>query len=209
MTGKKHLIKNNNAGFTLVEMMVTFALLGIFMVAAARVISYSIGIYYAAKGNSYGYEVSYMLANKIKGQLENAGTANRFTIDGSSIDADGAEVFKEPVVIGGNQVKFVDSTGSIVTICTEADDADDGFLVIKYAETGIPGTDTYYKAVDWKFDDEAYMGYRITDLQFEYPGSDYPKNVIRMNMTLHSSKYGDFNTVYYIRCCNIDEVTYK
>lgn len=193
----KLTVKQNNKGFTLVEMITTFALLGIFMVAAARVISYTIGIYYAAKGNSYGYEVSYMISNKIRGQLENANDNNSFVI------ADKTTSFPT-VSDDGESIKFVDKTGSIV----EASVNDEGYFVLSYDEVVGRTEEDSYKAVDWFFDKKAYMGYTIEDIRFENPGEDYPKNVVRMNMTLHSPQYGDFETSYYIKCYNVEQVDY-
>jgi len=190
--------KQNNSGFTLVEMVVTFALLGIFMVAAARVITYTVNIYYVAKGNSYGYEVSYMIANKVKGQLENAGISNSF-----KLTEDGDPKSTPVVLDDGKSVKFVDGTGSVVTILTE-----NNYLVIRYDAVGREGDPDYYKEVDWKFDEAAYMGYTIADLRFVDPGTDYPNNVLKLEMTVHSPKYGDFTTQFFIKCYNIESVEY-
>lgn len=190
--------KKNNAGFTLIEMVVTFALLGIFMVAAARVISYTVNIYYVARGNSYGYEVSYLLANKVRGQLENAGTDNAF-----KVTADGPKVSGPIVSSDNNTVKFVDSQGSIMTILAE-----NNRLVLRYDQVSDPGSANYYKELDWKFDENAYMGYELTRLQFYDPGADYPDNVIKMQMNLHNPQYGDFATTYYIKCYNIEKIEF-
>lgn len=215
--------KLNNAGMTLVEMLVTFILLGIFMVAATRVISYTIGIYYTARGTSYGYEVSNMLTNKIVGQLENASTGNSFIIKNAAGEDEPNSL---PIIKQGtadengnrlDQLKFVDGTGSVVTISTNSvpgmDGATNHYLVIHYDETAShkeqnrpEGSDPGYAAVDWMFDTNAYMGYSVKNLAFTPAGSDYSDNVVRMDLTLHSPKYGDFTSYYYIKCFNVDKV---
>lgn len=197
----KKLQKLNNAGVTMAELIVTFALLGIFMVAATRVIAYATGIYYAAKGASYGMEVSDMIAGKIIGHLEGA--------DGST----------DPVITKGtpsDTIAFVDGTGSNVEITAGAingsPEGSRSYMKIHYNEV-TEGT-IPYDAVDWVFDPKAYMGYEIKSLLFEDPdqadpGADvYPDNVIKMTMVVNSSKYGEYKSTYFIKCIHAKKVVY-
>ena len=193
----KRLKKLNNAGMTLTEMIVTFALLALFMVAATRVISYVIGIYYAACGNSYGLQVSNMISNKIVGQIEGASSAAvpRITSNGSGID----------------QISFIDETGSRITITASPQIYEDGtsegmYVDIHYDE--VTEGSIKYEAVDWRFDSKAYMGYRVKELRFESPGAGYPDNVMTMSLVLHSDRYGDYETTYYIKCLNVDKIDF-
>lgn len=190
--------KLNNAGMTLTEMIVTFALIALFMVAATRIISYVIGIYYAAGGNAHGLQVSEMISNKIVGQIEGASSAMTpaVTSDGSGID----------------QLKFIDATGSNVTITASpqilADGSQDGnYLTIHY--DAVTEGSIKYEAVDWRFDAKAYMGYVVKSLRFESPGSGYPDNVMKMVMVLHSERYGDYESTYYLKCINVDKIEFK
>lgn len=189
--------KLNNAGMTLVEMITTFALLGIFMIAATRVISYVIGIYYAASGNSYGLQVSGMLSNKIIGQLEGACDAQTPTVYLSAGEID--------------RIKFTDSTGSSITISAapseDSENQEVNYLTLHYDE--VSEGSIKYDAVDWRFDPKAYMGYSIKSLKFESPGSDYPENVVKMQLTLHHERYGDYVSTYYIKCIHVDKIVYK
>ena len=68
MTKKK--IDNN--GFTLLEMVICFALLGILMVAAAQIISSATQIYYYTKSVSYGTQASQIIATELRGDIEEA-----------------------------------------------------------------------------------------------------------------------------------------
>lgn len=43
---------NKNQGLTLVEMIVTFMLIGLFMIAASKVIANTVSVYYTAKGTA-------------------------------------------------------------------------------------------------------------------------------------------------------------
>lgn len=198
---------NDNKGMTLVEMLTTFALLGLFMVAATRVIAYVMGIYYAAKGNTYGLEVTNMISNKIIGQLEGASTINSFdaVIDGNHTE------WKTPIVTNNGDIdtiKFVDSTGSIVTFSIPSST---NVLNINYAETKNydPENNVGYAETNWYFDPDVYMGYTISKFDMTSPGADYPDNVIKLNLEVSSPKYGEFETVYYIKCYDVDKVTYN
>lgn len=179
-------IKLNQAGMTMVELTVTFAILGLFLVAAARVISYSVNIYYAARGASYGLEVTGMISNKVVGMME------------------GAENLPE-ISAGGDAVSFVDRTGSLVTIGTVSG-VGGTYLNIHYAPASFQSIQ--YEATDFRFDEKAYMGYEIERLIFSYPDGVgaaeservYPADVIKMELVLKSDKYGTYDTTRYIKC---------
>lgn len=182
--------KLNNAGMTLTELTVTFAILGLFLVAATRIISYSINIYYAARGASYGLEVTNMISNKVMGMIEGASTMPQ--IDET-----------------GENISFIDATGSQVTIGTVTTN-EETYVNIHYE----PATyyDTEYEAVNWKFDEKAYMGYEVEKLKFYSPNKDvvneadklYPDNVFVMELTVHSPKYGSFDTTRYMKCVKVE-----
>ena len=63
---------NKNQGLTLVEMIVTFMLIGLFMIAASKVIANTVSVYYTAKGTANGMQVSSIIASKIRGEIEGA-----------------------------------------------------------------------------------------------------------------------------------------
>ena len=182
--------KLNNAGMTLAELTVTFAILGLFLVAATRIISYTINIYYAAKGASYGLEVSNMISNKIVRTLEGARTMSVTDESGSGIS-------------------FIDATGSEVTIETVAGE-DGSYINIHYEPATYNSTE--YEAVDWKFDEKAYMGFSVETLKFTHPNGDiteessqpYPDNVVEMELVLKSDRYGAYGTTRYIKCAKVD-----
>ena len=60
---EKHL--TGNAGTTLIEMIVCFALLAIFVTAAASIIASTTNLYYQVKGETYSGQVSDILLEKI------------------------------------------------------------------------------------------------------------------------------------------------
>ncbi len=177
--------KLDDKGFTLVEMITTFVLLGIFLVAVTRMISYTITLYHETQGAALGMQVSDMIATRIQSEIE-AST--------------------EIVSVSGNAISIKDRNGVQLDICAEADseadpDADE-YIVFKYGE--IPGEEgeLLYEAHDWKFDKNAYMGYSVNAIDFkkaEDENPEYDSKVIHMSMTLTSRKYGDYSSEYYMR----------
>ena len=74
-SGKKDRQQNkvlDNRGFTLVEMITTFALLGIFLVAVTRMISYTVTLYHETQGAALGMQVSDMIATRLQGVIEDS-----------------------------------------------------------------------------------------------------------------------------------------
>ena len=65
-------LKRNNGGYTLAETIVCFALLGIFVVAAAVLIESSTEVYYNTKSDSGGHETVQTLLKDVRGELEDA-----------------------------------------------------------------------------------------------------------------------------------------
>ena len=174
--------KLDDKGFTLVEMITTFVLLGIFLVAVTRMISYTITLYHETQGAALGMQVSDMIATRIQSEIE-AST--------------------EIVSVSGNAISIKDRNGVQLDICTEVDSDADKYIVFKYGE--IPGEkegETLYEAHDWKFDKNAYMGYSVNAIDFKKAkdeNPDYDSKVIHMSMTLTSGKYGDYTSNYYMR----------
>lgn len=198
MKKKKKYNRNliNNAGFTLTEMIVAFALLALFMVAATRVISYTVNIYHAAKGSTNGYEVATMISNKVVGMIEEAtgpystGAAGEVVKEGPSVEA------------GGKGIKFCDANNRNVTIGINSDN----YIEIVYAAVTAGDPANNVGEIKWTFDENAYMGYIVNDISFSSPGAGYPENVVKMTLVLHSDKYGDYVAEYYIKCARVEKI---
>lgn len=217
---KKISIRSDQRGMTMIELVVSFALLAIFMVMATFIISYTVQLYHSTKGATYGLEVSNMISNKVVGQIETASNAK-------------VPVATEQIVPFGNtalqtrmdSLSFVDGTGSSVTISAspqpmQPDEegvlppADPSpYICIHYDE--VKEGSIRYEAVDWRFDRKAYMGYCVKELRFENPnaglmgGPVYPKNVIRMVITLSSDRYGDYTQTYYMKLLHVEEIMFQ
>lgn len=184
MENRNEANKLNNAGFTLVEMVVAFALLALFMVAVTRIISYTVSLYHTTQASANGLEVSGMLSNKLVGLIEGA---------------------KEIKTVTDDSITLVDETDTTVTISVV-----NNYINIHYSEVTTPSGNTLMKSdgttpytPDWKFSASTYMGFTVSELKFIHPlPEDYPYNVIKMILTLHNGKYGDndYTSTSYIKC---------
>lgn len=205
-----------NHGFTLVEMIVTFMLIGLFMIAASKVIANTVTVYYEAKGTASGMQVSSIIATKIRSEIEGAKPEQIIrkvkNADGTVTDQteDYVMQLSSDSTLGGgnetggyNKIEFTDAKGSHVYIGVNTD----GYLVVHYFMDAADGTPE--DKTDWMFDKKSYMGYTIKELKFRQPKGDYAENIIYMSLTLHSPRYGDFTYTEYIQCYNLDETAAK
>lgn len=202
---------SKNQGLTLVEMIVTFMLIGLFMIAASKVIANTVSVYYEAKGTANGMQVSAIIASKIRGEIEGARDA-AITTEVKNGDGTTGEVTQPYVMrlstdttLGGqnetsgyNKIEFTDAQGSHVYIGVN----EEGYLVVHYYPVVVASGEV--KSTDWGFDQKTYMGYSIKELKFTQPKENYADNIIYMSLTLHSSRYGDFTYTEYIQCYNLD-----
>lgn len=239
-TRLQQLRRRANSGNTLIEMVVTFALLGLFMVAASQVIVSTMNVYYQVRSESSGIQISAMLMDKIRGELENALVSSQessFLIgadgknlhgavmiaeDGSLIDFTnvngshvtlGANTLKTIVNRGENTNPEADGNGS-ADAGTPVNPFDDGKKYLNeyyYAVESVEIDDNdneevieLYKAVDWQFALDAYMGYSIKKLTFTQLSSD--SNVIRIDLTIESDRYGEYSTTEYVALYNFKNI---
>lgn len=178
-------------GMTLIELMVSFALLGIFFVAATTMISTVVRIHYDVRGRQYGIQVCTMIADKIAEELEGAQ---------STASGEAAVVINRD----GTAVELKDRSGSRVSIGTT--EGETKFFQLHYAEAdnaAVSGSGEEidsYDSLDWLFDEKSYMGYGIKSLVFSLPGDDYESNVIRMDLEIESERYGACQMTRYYQC---------
>lgn len=151
--------KSDNRGMTLAELIVTFALMGIFLAAVAVVISSSVLIHSELTGTMYAQSVSETLLDKIAGELAAAQpTGTKAMVVGRAL--------KEGEDIGAG-VSFFDREGRKAGFFVE-----DGLLVMQSDE-------------NWKMDENAYMGYRITEMQINRLNKE---NVLEAVITIRNLK---------------------
>ena len=105
-------------GVTLIEMVVSFALLGIFLVVCAQVLTSGLSLYQYVKARSYGKQVADTLMEKITGELEGAQTATEISfVPGTEGEGDGSSTLS--LAKDGTYIILYDRTGSRIRIGTE------------------------------------------------------------------------------------------
>ncbi len=194
--------KKRNSGTTLVEMIVSFALLSIFLASAAAIISLIANQYYHIKGETYSKQVADIVMQKVASEIAGAkyekapeeGTAE------SKINPSVTSDFK--------RITLSDRTDTRLTLRAE-----DGKLLAEYEGfTDAENEANSRAATTWRFDDGVYNGYTISELYF-VPGDqldsfrasvsnasaygfpedlNYGSDVYIVFMKLHSEKYEDY-----------------
>ena len=186
-------LNRRNAGTTLVEIVVSFALLGIFMACAAMIISSVATTYFNVKGETYAKQVTDIVMEKIASTLEGAKYDKDITHD-------------NPAVLNNNtRVRLRDRTDTKVIIYAE-----EGEVRFFYAQiTNETESSKNREATIWRFDDAMYNGFTVEELYFvpgneigsfekasEYgmstAGASYGNDVIVILMKMSSPKYGDY-----------------
>lgn len=160
--------KGDNRGTSLAEMIITFALVGIFMAAVVSVISSAIVIHSELTNSMYAQNVGEMLLDKVTGELAAA-----------SADHDKMLWIGDAKEIGGTQgsgAVFYDRDGKI-TLCM----VQDRHLVFEYDNADMMQTGT------WELADKAYMGYDISDFQISKINE---KNILEIKIKIKNKKSG-------------------
>ena len=167
-------LKKDNRGMTLAELIVTFALMGIFLAAVAGVISSSIIMHGELTGTMYAQTVGETLLDKVTGELSSAKPK------GSKAMVLG-EVLQEGNVIS-NGISFYDKDGKKSYFYVE-----NGVLIIKADDI-------------WKMDEKAYMGYRISEFSIRKLNEE---NILEVVIKIKNLKTGfEYTTSRVVECYN-------
>lgn len=181
MAGIKEGVKEDNRGTTLAEMIVTFALVGIFLAAAVCVISSAVVMHSELTGSMYAQNVGELLLDKITGEL-------------SAAQPQGSR----SMVIEANGAAFYDRDGNAVNLTVQ-----DGLLVFHYQESekvNEQGEAYTEEAHDWRLDEKAYMGFRITDMQIHRLENG---NVLEITVKIKNLKTGfEYSASRCTQCYN-------
>jgi prepilin-type N-terminal cleavage/methylation domain-containing protein len=188
MNNQQERRKKNIQGFTLAELIVTFALLSIFITAASVLISSTAEVYYKAKGTGESYRVSEIIFDQIAGELERARPA-------AFEDAAGDQV---TMYLYQDAVEYVDEVGRTARMGLYEENGA-AYLEIAYA-SGAAGSFTR----GWSFDEQTYMGFYLKSLQISKASGDYLDNVLRVELVLYSPSYGAYTFTRYISCYRFD-----
>lgn len=184
------MMRRDDRGTTLAEMIVTFALIGIFLLAAAGIISSAVILHSNLSETMYAQSVGEILIDKVTGEIAAAQPkGNRALLIGEGETAGGTL---------GEGVSFYDREGNKACCFVR-----DGRLVFSYAESvkvDLYGEVQVKPKREWMLEDKAYMGYQITDMQFARAGD---KNVLEITIKLKNLKTGfEYTVSGCTRCYN-------
>ena len=201
----KKRIKNNQKGYTLIELIVTFVLLGLLVAAAASVLSPFMRLHLNQTNIAHAQTLSDILLSKISGQLIDA----EKILDSSSED----------------YIQFINEDNELVTIATlqtfmnSSLDIDsetqklleDGtlkktILNIDYASVEI-GPDgellTKTNNSDWYYGVSTYQSNEISNLTFNYNST---RKTVKITLQLKNIKTGyEYETSKIVKCINLKD----
>lgn len=192
-------LKDNRRGTTLVEVMVTFALIGLFLLAATTAVSAAMNTFYRMEAISRAIVVSDTILDKAEGELSGAMADGASLCLGGTSDGDG----------WWSTICFYTANGSPVRM--QSEDTGDGkgrfsfyyYPVQDTSSTNISGnTSGNTSGTDWTFDEKLYQGFWITQLSFRWNGTaESPDNIIEINLSLTNGT-SSYNQTRFVQCTN-------
>lgn len=199
------------SGITLVELIVAFALIGLFMTAASFVLTSSLRLFTRMQSVSSAVTVSDILLDKIAGEISAAKQPHMQGDVASDhggyyiwLGKDGNMDFGS----GSEWITMWNRSKSPLAIYAEPD----GALCLRYYETvrgevgaAITGASKTVPEMNWHFDNGVYMGYRITEggLTFSREDPENHPNVIRIDLEIHNDRTGfTYRSSRYAECYN-------
>lgn len=206
-TKQRHF--QTDAGTTLVEMIMCFALLSIFISAAASIIASTTNVYYQVKGETYSRQVADILMEKISSEIEGA----KYTEDATA---------GNPVIVANNANAATDGYSSYVDLYDRTDThvkiyAQNKMLQIYYYP--FRNNEAERNGTFWRFDSKVYNGFMIEELKF-IPGNEtgtysetlqgygisnvsYDDSIVIILLKLKSDKYGEYKSYRPVKMFNV------
>ena len=205
----------NNRGMTLIEMIVSFALLAIFLASAAAIIGTVSMMYFDVKGENYSRQVSDIVMEKLESEIDGAKIESGASVIAPKIQKEvtGSDVTG---VSAGKAIILTDKTNTKVKLYAEK-----GEIVVHYYPIGET-----YNSTDWKFDKSVYNHFTIENLYFvrgdmigdgsvgvdvsEYglngvTAGTYGKDIVGIFMKMHNPRYGDYYSYRLVKMYNYTE----
>lgn len=206
----RECMKHKN-GTTLVELIVTFALLGLFMTAATTMLTSSLQMFSRMQATSSAITVSDLILDKIAGEIvaadipeKDMGRDNGYYF---WLEPEKTIQLSETETVQGSQwVVFRNRSKSPIAIfaspaAAQGEDAIHGMgagqLIIRYYavsgdkdKTPQKGNQKAVEEIDWHFDNKVYMNYTIENLWFSRDNVQNHPNVIKINLVLKNKQTG-------------------
>lgn len=174
----------NKKGYTLIELIVTFGLIAIFLTTATMTVSTCMRIFYRIKNMSQAQIVADTLLETISSQLAFAALAN---FEGSDGTSNAMEISAD-----NGSIAYVDKTHTPVIMTRD----DDHKLHLSDQEQKESGNGS----AEWYYGKGMYVGMEIEELNFEHVS----ENFIKVSLSLKNPKSGHrLSTSKWIECYNL------
>lgn len=192
-------IQKEKKGATLVELIITFMLISLLVAGVSQMLIISMKVYHDLRGLNEVYQVSDTLLDKISGEIEGAQVGVSYGTEEDDSDTATLKIENDH-----KKIDLYDRTGSHIYITVDRKK-----LLIYYYEVVSENEDgsrktTRYEAVDWKYDENVYMGYEIENLSFRR-SDEYQPNVIIVTLTLGKNGEKVLTRTRYVECYNFQD----
>ena len=205
----------DNRGTTLVEMLVCFVLLGIFLIAASMFITNIADLFYRMKGETYSRQVSDIILEKVASEIDGAEYGD-------------ASISDPRIAADYSYIDVYDKTDTHVKVNFEKDESGKGEIKINYYPINRQETSENREGTVWTFDESVYYGFQIEDMKIvradqlasltetssfklsDYgltkPGADaYPSNVLVIFLHMKHPRYEEYYTYRFVKMYNVPD----
>jgi type II secretory pathway pseudopilin PulG len=211
-------IKKNN-GSTLVELIVCFALLAIFLVSASLSLSGTTKTYYQERKTMSAYTVADMVLSEIQNDIQtmekesdsgySEGYVKLRNYDEASQRYKTVPIGNGTVPITGKEIEFVESNENGTMRCVQIDTrrfdntlqvlSDSGYLTVRYYT--MNSKTNYYSSTDDGGNEEERLGINsyngfVISLDFTLNTTDSEVNYIAATVTVYNKPLGSNNVAY-------------
>lgn len=182
-------VKKNKKGFTLIELIVSFVLIGILMATAATVFSGAYRVHIRIKSFTNSQMVADILKETIEGELTHARAKKVDQEEGA-------------IKVSESEVSYLNKEG----IKTRLYVSSEGYLCLSYPEAEIEGDESNVDNNQY-LGTNVYLKNKITKIQFSHvPDTNY----IRLDMELKDQVTGSvYKTKEIIECYNLTKESFR
>jgi len=194
-----------NGGFTLVEVIVSFALLAVLLATALTVLISFSNVYVRVSNLVKARSVASIIAEDIESELSCSSGEVRIYENAEALE--NKETAESGIVIKCRDKNHNQLIMSAEAYPPEENDAESraGEYTKLYREIKS-GEVTINPETTWYYPSKTYMGMKITSLTFEYKGGNYIKMTLKVSAGGNGTEYV---TSRYIECFNLGEMDFN
>lgn len=178
------VLLHDKSGMTLVELMVTFLLLGMLMAAAIATLSPAMNVMARISNMSRAQGVADILMEKVCGEV-------------------GSSTGQVQIDSGNEKISYTDKKGRSVIMYAKETDGEKRLVLHYQASSIAEGGAAAAKGVDWTFSKKMYMNQEIKELKFERKEDT---NLVKITLTVRNVKTGQtYKRTKIVECYKLDD----